>query len=147
MLSSWSTYLSIYLSVCLSVCLSVYLSVYLSIHLSMALQPLWTLAVSQFLNIYTVGRTLWMGNHSIARPQSAHRTTQIQNKRTQTSMPQVGFEPTIAVFERAETVYALNRANAVIGVLLITVPKYTSVVGSLFSWNLRHTWHTLRQCL
>jgi hypothetical protein len=30
-------------------------------------------------------------------------TTQTQNKRTQTSMPHVGFEPTIPVFERAKT--------------------------------------------
>jgi hypothetical protein len=30
-------------------------------------------------------------------------------------MPQVGFEPTIAVFERAKTVQALDRAATVIG--------------------------------
>jgi hypothetical protein len=32
-----------------------------------------------------------------------HMTTQTQNKRTQTSMPRVGFEPTFPVFERAKT--------------------------------------------
>jgi hypothetical protein len=37
-----------------------------------------------------------------------HRTTQTQNKRTQTSMPQVRFEPTIPVLERAKTVHALD---------------------------------------
>jgi hypothetical protein len=31
------------------------------------------------------------------------------------SVPQVGFEPTIAVFEWAETVHALDRAGAVTG--------------------------------
>jgi hypothetical protein len=30
-------------------------------------------------------------------------------------MPCVGFEPTISVFERAKTVYALDRAATVIG--------------------------------
>jgi hypothetical protein len=34
-----------------------------------------------------------------------------QNKGTQTSMPCVGFEPTIPVFEWAETVHALVRAR------------------------------------
>jgi hypothetical protein len=33
-----------------------------------------------------------------------HRTTQTQNKLTQTSMPRVGLESTISVFERAKTV-------------------------------------------
>jgi hypothetical protein len=44
-----------------------------------------------------------------------HWTTQTQNRRTQTSMPWVGFEPTIPVFERAKTAHALDRAAAVIG--------------------------------
>jgi hypothetical protein len=57
-----------------------------------------------FLIFYTVGRTPWMGDQPIARPLSAHRTTQKQNKRTQTSMPRVGFEHTIPVFQRAKTV-------------------------------------------
>jgi hypothetical protein len=34
-------------------------------------------------------------------------------------MPQVGFESTISVFERAETVHALGRAAIVIGVQMI----------------------------
>jgi hypothetical protein len=44
-----------------------------------------------------------------------HRTAQIQNKRTQTSTPQVGLEPTIPVFEWAKTVHALDRAATVTG--------------------------------
>jgi hypothetical protein len=40
-----------------------------------------------------------------------HRTTQRQKKRGQTSMPQVGFEPTISVFEWAKDVYVLGPAR------------------------------------
>jgi hypothetical protein len=53
--------------------------------------------------------TPWKGVQPVARPPRTRRTTQTQNKRTQTSMPQVGFEPTIPVFKRAKTVHALDR--------------------------------------
>jgi hypothetical protein len=46
---------------------------------------------------YTDGRP-------VARPLPTHRTTQKQNKRTQASMPWVGFAPTIPAYERAKTV-------------------------------------------
>jgi hypothetical protein len=59
-----------------------------------------------------------MGDQSVARPLPAHMTTQTQNNRTKTSMPQVGFEPTIPVFERAKTVHVLDRAATVIGSVL-----------------------------
>jgi hypothetical protein len=62
-----------------------------------------------FLIFYTVGSTPWTGDQPVARPLPAHRTAQTQNKRTQKYMPQVGFEPTIPVFERAKTVHALDR--------------------------------------
>jgi hypothetical protein len=68
-----------------------------------------------FLILYTVGRNPWMGDQPLARPLPTHRTTQTQNKRTQTSMPRVVFEPTIPVFERAKIVHALDRATTVIG--------------------------------
>jgi hypothetical protein len=68
-----------------------------------------------FFISYAVGRTPWTGDQSVARPLSAHRTAQTQNKHTQTSMPQVGFELTIPVFERAKTVHTLGRATTVIG--------------------------------
>jgi hypothetical protein len=55
------------------------------------------------------------GNQPVARPQTTHRTTQKQNKCTQTSMPGVGFEPTIPVLELAKTVHVLSRAGTVIG--------------------------------
>jgi hypothetical protein len=67
-----------------------------------------------FLILYTVGRTPWTGDQPVERPLPIHRTTQTQNKSTQTSMPRVGFESMIPVFERAKTVYALDRAATLI---------------------------------
>jgi hypothetical protein len=81
----------------------------------MALQPFvgpWLFF--QFLDLCTVGRTPWTGDQPVARPPPAHRTTQTQNKSTQISMPWVGFEPTILVFERAKTVYAIDRASTMV---------------------------------
>jgi hypothetical protein len=81
----------------------------------------WTLAGGgggfHFLDLfYTVGRTPWTGDQPVKRPLPAHRTRQTQNKRTQTSMPQVGFEPTIPEFERAKiasdfVIYALANSQ------------------------------------
>jgi hypothetical protein len=68
-----------------------------------------------FLIFYTIDSTPWTGDQPVARPPHAHRTAQTQNKHTQTYMPQVGFEPTIPVFERAKTVHALDRAATEIG--------------------------------
>jgi hypothetical protein len=48
----------------------------------MTLQPLWTLGVFQFLNLYTVGSTPWRGDQPLAMPLPIHRTTQTQNKHT-----------------------------------------------------------------
>jgi hypothetical protein len=81
----------------------------------MGLQPFfgpWPLF--QFLNPYTVGRTPWTGYQPVARPLPTRRTTQTQNKRTQTSMSWVGFEPTILVFQQAKIAHALDRAATVI---------------------------------
>jgi hypothetical protein len=75
----------------------------------MALQPFirpWLLF--QFLNLCTQSVGHWTGDQPAARLLSAHRTVQTQNKRTQTTMLQVGFELTIPVFERAKTVHALD---------------------------------------
>jgi hypothetical protein len=81
----------------------------------MALQPLWTLANFHFLNLYTVDWAPCTGDQPVARPQPTYRTTQTQNKGTQTSIPRVGFEPATPVFERVKLVHALNRAGTVIG--------------------------------
>jgi hypothetical protein len=69
-----------------------------------------------FLILYTVGRTPWTGDQPVARPLPTYLTTQTQNKRTQTSIPRVGFEPTTSVLERAKTVQVLDRAATVTGV-------------------------------
>jgi hypothetical protein len=86
-----------------------------TVYLSKALQPFGPWPLFQFLNLYTVGRTHWKGNQPVARPRSAHRTTKTQNKRIQTSMPLVRFEPTIPVFKRTQTVHALDGAATAIG--------------------------------
>jgi hypothetical protein len=67
-----------------------------------------------FLIIYTVGRTPWTGDRPVARPVPTQRTIQTQNKHAETSMPRVGFEPKIPVFERAKTVHVLDSAATVI---------------------------------
>jgi hypothetical protein len=88
----------------------IYLSIYLRLY-----SPL--LDLGRFFSslvFYTVVRTPWTGDQSIARPLPAHRTAQTQNKRTQSSMPRVGFELTIPVFERAKTVHALESAATVV---------------------------------
>jgi hypothetical protein len=102
------------LCICILFFLSFFLSL-LSVYLSIALQPFvgpWPLF--QCLDLFTVARTPWTTDQPFARPLPAHRTAQTEDKSTQTSMPQVGFEPTIPVFERAKTV-VLNRAATVIG--------------------------------
>jgi hypothetical protein len=83
-----------------------------------------------FLISYTVGRTPWKEDQPVARLLPAHRTTQTQNIRTQTSLPQVGFEPTIPVFERAKRVHAWEGAATVIGGITgRTSPFLTSALG------------------
>jgi hypothetical protein len=57
-----------------------------------------------------------MEDQSIARPLPTHGTTQKHNKRRRTAMPEVGFEPTFPVFERAKTVHALDRKVTVSGI-------------------------------
>jgi hypothetical protein len=84
-----------------------------SIHPSMALQPFGR--VFSFFIFYTVGRIPWTGDQPVERPLSALRAAQMENKRTQTSMPQAGLEPTTPVFEREKTVHASDCAATVIG--------------------------------
>jgi hypothetical protein len=55
-----------------------------------------------------------MGDQPVVRPLPAHRR-HTQNKRTQTSMPRLGFEHMTQVFKRAKTVVDLDRAATVIG--------------------------------
>jgi hypothetical protein len=64
-----------------------------------------------FLILYTVGRTPWTGDQTVARSLLTHRTTQTQNKGTQIYIPRMGFKPMIRVFEQTKTVDALERAD------------------------------------
>jgi hypothetical protein len=73
-----------------------------------------TLEALQFINLYPVGTTSWTGDQSVARPLPGHITTQIRNKRIQTAMPRVRFEPTIPVLKQAKTVHALDGAATMI---------------------------------
>jgi hypothetical protein len=68
-----------------------------------------------FLFSYAVDMTPWIVDQPIVRPLLEHRTSQTQNKRTQTFVTQMGFELTIPAFERAKKVYALERAVNLIG--------------------------------
>jgi hypothetical protein len=77
----------------------------------------------QFLIPNTVGRTPWTEDQPVGRPLPA-QATQTQNKRRQTSMPRVGFEPTIPVFERAKTLHSLDRAAIVIGTCVSQTWKF-----------------------
>jgi hypothetical protein len=56
-----------------------------------------------------------MGDQPVRNAASTHRTTQTQNKLTQTSMPRVGFEPMMPVFQLTKMVHALARAVTIIG--------------------------------
>jgi hypothetical protein len=85
----------------------------------MTVQPFvgpWLL-FSVSLSFYTVGRTPWTGD---------------QNKHTQISMSQVGFEPTIPVFERAKTVHALDLVAAVIGHFPVYRHRYLPVSSQIY---------------
>jgi hypothetical protein len=55
-----------------------------------------------------------MGDQPVAKPLLTHRITQTRNKRTETSIPYVGFEPTIPVFEWEKKVHASDSAATVI---------------------------------
>jgi hypothetical protein len=61
---------------------------------------------------------LWdslVGGTERCKPLPTHRTTQIQNKHVQTSLPRVGYELTISVFEWAKIVHALDSSGTVVG--------------------------------
>jgi hypothetical protein len=55
-----------------------------------------------------------------------------QNKRRETSMPRVGFEPTIPAFERAKTIHALDHAASVIGTLSLSI--YIYIYCDVLGW-------------
>jgi hypothetical protein len=53
------------------------------------------------------------------------------------SMPQVGFETTIPVFEQAKTVHALDRAATVIGLHIDDTDVYKPIFETLQELNTR----------
>jgi hypothetical protein len=65
--------------------------------LSMALQSLWALAVFFSLLTYTQSVGLLRRGMSSSQGHYRHTEQHKQNKRTQTSMPRMGFEPKIPV--------------------------------------------------
>jgi hypothetical protein len=104
------------------------------------------MALFSFLIFYTVSRTPWTGDQPLARPLPANRTAQTQNKRTQTSMPRVGFEPATPVFERAKTFHALDRAATVIGeVVSIAERKDYKVYKTIIQCLIHHLASTDRK--
>jgi hypothetical protein len=69
-------------------------------HSSMALQP--------FVGPWPLFQSRNPGtDEPIARPLPIRRTTRTQNKCRQTSMPEMGFEPTAPAFERGKRVHDL----------------------------------------
>jgi hypothetical protein len=98
-----------------------YLSIYLWFYSPLLGLGPWPLF--SFLNYTQSAGLLGRGDQPVARPLPIHRTTQTQNKRTQTSMRRVGLEPTTPVFERAKTVHALVCSATVIGVVNYCLTK------------------------
>jgi hypothetical protein len=89
----------------ISFCLTVHPSICLYAYLWLY-SPLLDLGrFPSFLILYTDGRATRTGDQPVPR------RLPIQNKRTQTSIPWVGFEPTIPAFERAKRVDASARGH------------------------------------
>jgi hypothetical protein len=118
-----------------------YLSIYLYIYIWLYIPLLNLGRFFSFLILYTVGGFPWTGDQPVARLLLESRITQTQNKRTQTSMPWVGFEPTIPALQRATKVRALDSAATEIGIRDILVHvnylwsfSYKINVDPLFKW-------------
>jgi hypothetical protein len=132
-----------------------YICRYMSLSFSLWLySPLEFGRFFSFLILYTVGRIPWTGHQPVSRPLPTHGTTQTQNKCTRTSMPLVGFEPTITVFERAKTFHALDCAATVIGCRYMYIACFSSKHSGIFNYNttlrsdmnsavfMKHSWNT-----
>jgi hypothetical protein len=70
---------------------------------------------SSFLTLYRVGRTPWTWI-SPSQCLCLHTEQHKQNKRTQTSMPRVGFEPMTSTFGRPNTFRTLDLAGTLVGI-------------------------------
>jgi hypothetical protein len=91
--------------------------VYLSISISISVYGSTALVdLGRFFSFLIYTQSLGLLGRGISPSQGLYLYTEQhkQNKRTQTSMPRVGLEATIPVFERAKTVHSLDRAATVI---------------------------------
>jgi hypothetical protein len=111
-----------------------YLSIYLSIYGCTAL--CWALAASSVSWYFTQWRGLLGRGISRSQGRYQHRTIQTQNKRTQSSIPRVGFEPTAPVFEWAKMVNALDRTATVIGTIRIFIHSSMALQPFAGPWSL-----------
>jgi hypothetical protein len=103
---------------------SFFLPIVLSIYEYVPIAPTWSTRASvkrfvlfQSLNLRQLVRLPGQGT----RPSQGRCLTQTQIKRRQTSMPWVGFESTIPVFQRTKTFHTLDRTVTVIGSTYCTV--------------------------
>jgi hypothetical protein len=93
--------------------LHVYLSFFIPVATSEHRTSVKRLVSIQFLNLrQSVGL---LGRGSARRKVAAYTEKHKQNKCRETSMPRVGLQPTILVYERAKTFQAWDRAATVIG--------------------------------
>jgi hypothetical protein len=88
------------------------LSIYIYVYGSTALGDL-----GRFFSLFIHTQSVGLLGKGISLSQGRYLHTEQQRHRlnAQTSMPRVGFELTIPIFERAKTVHALERAATVVG--------------------------------
>jgi hypothetical protein len=112
------------------------LEIKFTIYLSMALQSLLLDrgCFFSFLILYRVGRTPRTGDQPVVSPPTTHRTTQTQNKGTQTSMPRMEFETTIPVLKRTKTLRPLWSASDLLDTIIHVFVFYK--LGGRFDWQL-----------
>jgi hypothetical protein len=90
----------------------------LSVCLSVALRPLFSVSSSFTQSVGLLGRGM-----SQSQGRYQHTTAQTENKRTQTSMTQAEFEPTIPVFEQAKIVTTVTPGAKSLRFTLIKATK------------------------
>jgi hypothetical protein len=108
------------------------MSFYLSVYGCTAL--CWALGAFQFLDLLNSLLDSLDGGSARRRAATCtNMTAQARNKRIQTSIPEIGFEPTIPVFERTETVLALDRAAIVKCLYRNSINVWTAEVGEMLT--------------
>jgi hypothetical protein len=91
-----------------------YLSISIPVAPTWSVGQPWNSSFQYSFLIYTQSVGLRRRGISPSQGRYLQRTTQTRNKRRQISIPWVGFEPTIPVFERVKRFHALDRAPNVI---------------------------------